>query len=210
MEQIQAAIDCGPQQLALEPAALLHFVEEVREKVTKEQACVLLWDNIKGNHPRQLKVSPVVAIPYKSWAYQSILDPSFALCLTNGGFIPSVNDTTTKLTPRGAIDQLGHCFKGVIRAFAKVEDDTVILMAKWDIQDGFWCLNCRAGEEWNFCYVLPQQEGKPTQLVVPTSLHMGWVESPPYFCTALEMTCNITVEYIETQIGSLPAHKFES
>jgi hypothetical protein len=44
--------------------------------------------------------------------------------------IPSVNETTTKLALHGAIDQLGHCLKRVIHAFAKVADDAVILLAK--------------------------------------------------------------------------------
>jgi hypothetical protein len=38
---------------------------------------------------------------------------------------------------------------------------------------------------------------------------MGWVESPPYFCAASEMGRDMAVEYIETTVGGLPAHKFE-
>ena len=95
-------------------------------------------------------------------------------------------------------------------AFAKADDDAVILLAKWDIQDGFWRLNCRMGEEWNFSYVLPQPEGEPTRLVVPTSLQMGWVESPPYFCATSETARDVAVEYIETPTGSLPPHKLEN
>ena len=49
-------------------------------------------------------------------------------------------------------------------------------MAKWDINDGFWHLNCEEGEEWNFAYILPQHEGQSTLLVVPNSLQMGWIE----------------------------------
>ncbi len=79
LEEIQAAIDRGPHQSALEPEAIEHFAEEVQDKVDKGQARVVLWDEIKGSHPRQLKVSPVAAIPHKSRAYQSILDLSFAL-----------------------------------------------------------------------------------------------------------------------------------
>jgi len=151
-------------------------------------------------------VSPVAAIPHKSRAYRSILDLSFALRLEDGGVVESVNNTTEKLAPRGAIDQLGHSLKRIIHAFAEADDDAVILMAKWDIQDGFWRLNCRAGEEWNFCYVWPQAPGEPCRLVVPTSLQMGWVESPPYFCAASETARDVAVEYIETPIGSLPQH----
>ena len=194
-----AAIDRGPHRSALELEALRHFNDEVQEKVAKGQAQVVLWDDIKGNHPRQLKVSPVVAIPHKSRAYRSILDLSFSLRLTDGSTLPSVNDTTTKLAPRGAIDQLGHCLRRIIHTFAEAED----------IQDGFWRLNCRQGEEWNFSYVLPQPEGEPIRLVVPTSLQMGWVESPPYFCAASETARDVAVDYIETPAGSLSPHKHE-
>jgi hypothetical protein len=79
---------------------------------------------------------------------------------------------------------------------------------KWDIQDGFWRLNCH-GEEWNFCDIWPQKPGEPCRLVVPTSLQMGWVESPPYFCAAAETARDVAVEYIETTVEGLPAHKFE-
>ena len=207
--EIQAAIDRGPHKSALKLDAIKHFAEEVADKVAKGQARVVLWDDIKENHPHQLKVSPVAAIPHKLRAYRSILDLSFVLRLSDGGVIPSVNDTTEKLAPKGAIDQLGHSLKRIIHAFAETEDDTVILMAKWDIQDGFWRLNCRKGEEWNFCYVWPQAPGEPRRLVVPSSLQMGWVESAPYFCAASETARYVAVEYIETGIGSLPTHKFK-
>ena len=141
VEEIQAAIDRGPHKSALEPDAIAHFAEEVADKVAKGQARVVLWDDIKLNHPPQLKVSPVAAIPHKSRAYRSILDLSFALRLEDGGVVESVNDTTEKLAPRGAIDQLGHSLKRIIHAFTEANDDAVILMAKWDIQDGFWWLN---------------------------------------------------------------------
>jgi hypothetical protein len=94
---------------------------------------VVLWDDIKSNHPRQLKVSPVAAIPHKSWAYRSILDLSFKLCLEDGGIVEWVKDTTEKWAPKGAIGQLEHSFKRLIHAFAKADDDAVILLAKWDI-----------------------------------------------------------------------------
>jgi hypothetical protein len=70
-------------------------------------------------------------------------------------------------------------------------------------------LECREGEEWNFAYVLPQLAGQPVGLVVPTSLQMGWVELPPYFCAAMETTQDIAMDYLETGIGTRPQHKFE-
>ncbi len=82
-------------------------------------------------------------------------------------------------------------------------------MAKWDIKDGFWQMDCREGKEGNFSYVLPQPEGQPVRLVVPTSLQMGWVESPSYFCAATETARDTASDYIEIEIGTKPRHKFE-
>ncbi len=120
-----------------------------------------------------------------------------------------MSDTTEKMAPAGAIYQIGECLSRIIHAFAEADNDTKIFMAKWDIKDGFWQMDCTAGEEWNFAYVLPQEEGQPTTLMVPTSLQMGWVESSPYFFAATETSHNISNEYIETKVNSLYCHKFE-
>ena len=208
LEQMEAAIARGPHQLALVPAALAHFREEVEEKVRLKQARVVEWETIRHNPPPQLKISPVAAIPHNSKPYRSILDLSFRLRLEDGGVIQAVNDTTTKTAPQGACDQIGHALKRLIHAFAEAGEDEKVFMAKWDIKDGFWRLDCQSGEEWNFAYVLPQEEGMPVKVVVPTSLQMGWIESPPYFCTASETARDIAVEYCEMAVGSLPTHKF--
>jgi hypothetical protein len=68
-------------------------------------------------------------------------------------------------------------------------------------------MDCEVGKENNFACVLPQDKGKSITLVVPTSLQMGWVESPPYFCASSETARDIAAEYCDTLIGSLPLHK---
>jgi hypothetical protein len=119
-----------------------------------------------------------------------------------------VNDITKKTAPKGAIDQIGEALSCIIHAFAEADKNAKIFMAKWDIKDGFWRMDCAEGEEWNFAYVLPQAEGKPTKLVVLTSLQMGWVESPPYFCVATETSRDVAMDYTENPINLLPPHKF--
>jgi hypothetical protein len=69
-------------------------------------------------------------------------------------------------------------------------------------------MDCPAGEEYNFAYVFPQEEEMPITLIVPTLLQMGWVESPPYFCAAIETVRDVTLNYCNTPIGCLPCHKF--
>ena len=95
----------------------------------------------------------------------------------------------------------------LIHAFAEAPDCANIFQAKWDIKDGFWRLDCKEGEEWNFCYVLPQKPCMPIKLVVPTLLQMGWIEYPPYFCTFSETGRDVAEKYIDTQVGSLEEHK---
>jgi hypothetical protein len=51
-----------------------------------------------------------------------------------------------------------------------VEDNANMFMAKWDIKDGFWGMDCAKGEEWSFAYLLPQARDQPIHLVVPKSL----------------------------------------
>ena len=72
--------------------------------------------------------------------FQSIIDLSFCLWLKNSIFIESVNNTTVKMAPQGALDQLVHALSlsRIIHAFAKAKEDAKIFMAKWDIKDGFW------------------------------------------------------------------------
>ncbi len=175
------AVAHEPHQSALSPEALAHFAEEATKKVRTKQARIVLWDEIKDNPLKQLKISPIAAIPHKSKAFRSILYLSFQLRLQNGGILASVNDTTEKRAPKGAIDQIRDCLSRIIHAFAEADQNAKVFMAKWDIKDGFWRMDCEEGEEWNFAYVLPQPEGEPIKLVIPTSLQMGWVKSPPYF-----------------------------
>lgn len=208
-QQIWEAVERGPHVSALSAEALEHFREEAREKVATGQAQIVDWDEIKDNPPQQMKLSPIAAIPHKSKAFRSILDLSFSLRLRDGTTLPSVNESTTKTAPGGAINQLGHALQRIIHAFAEATDDDKIFMAKWDIKDGFWRLDANAGDEWNFSYVLPQPPGEPVKIVIPTSLQMGWVESPPYFCAATETSRDIATTYCETEIGTLPSHKFD-
>jgi hypothetical protein len=192
----------------LDPEAIEQLRTEIEEKERSGQCKVVLWDEIKDNLPEQLKVSPLAMIPHKSRKFRAILDLSFRLRLKNGGVVPSVNEGTTLEAPAAAIDQMGHALSRIIHAFAEAGEDDKIFMAKFDIKDGFWRLDCQEGEEWNFAYVLPQPEGEPIRLVVPTSLQMGWVESPPYFCAASETARDVATQYAEAPLGLLEEHKF--
>jgi len=46
-----------------------------------------------------------------------------------------------------------------------------IVIAKWDIKDGFWWLVVSEEDLWNFCYMLPRwNKDDPIEIVWPTCL----------------------------------------
>ena len=169
-----------------------------------DQARIVNGDAIKYSQPTQLKISPIAAISHKSHGFCSILDLSFNLRLKNDDNLHSVSNTTIKTAPKGTLDQLGHALSWIIYPFAESNDMCYakIFMAKWDIKDGFWCICCKEGAKCHFTYVLPQQTRATIKPVVPTSLQMGWVEFPPYFCGAPETAHDIAMDYTNTPIGS--------
>jgi hypothetical protein len=131
--EICKAIERGPHCSALSPDAIAHFAAEADKMVRTNQGRLVLWDTIKDNSPKELTISLIAAIPHKSKAFRSILDLLFRLRLANGGVRSAVNNT---------INQIGKCLARIIHAFAEAEEDAKIFMAKWDIKDGFWRMDC--------------------------------------------------------------------
>ena len=80
-----------------------NFALEAEENVCTKQARLVLWDDIKDCPPKELKISPIAAIPHKSKVFRSILDLSFRLRLKNGGVKESVNETAEKTSSAGEI-----------------------------------------------------------------------------------------------------------
>ena len=179
--QHDAAIRYGAHASATSPDAIAQLTKEINEKLLLSQVKLIPWTSIRHNPPRQLKISPIAMVPHKSRRFRVILDLSFSPKDEQQQRIPSVNSTTVKTAPAASIDQLGQALARIIHAFATAPLADPIYMAKWDIKDGFWRLDCAPGMEWNFTYLLPSRDTNDPLLVVPTALQMGWIESPAYF-----------------------------
>ena len=141
-----------------------------------KRANLVLYDDIKFNIPKQIKVSLIAAITHKFKAFISILDLSFSLKLAPQGHVLSVNFKKLKTAPGGAIHHIGHALLQLIHAFVEAWEGADMFQAKWDIMDGFWSLYCKEGEEWNFFCVLPQKPVMHITLVVTMLLQIGWIE----------------------------------
>jgi hypothetical protein len=207
-DKIWVAVAQGPHQSALSTAAIAHSAAEATEKVCTKQARIVAWEDIKDDSPEQLKILPIASILYKLKDFRSIVDLSFRHCLAISGVRVAVNNTTIKTAPKGAIDQIGECMSRIIHRFSKMEPTAKVFMAKLDMKGSFWWMDCEEGEEWNFAYILPQLEVEPIKLMIPTSLQMGWVESPPSFSAATETALDVTTECFQMPVSSLPTHKF--
>jgi len=139
---MQAAINRGPHQSALVSDAINKLQSEVAEKVGCRQAWLVDWLDINDNPPQELKISPISMIPHTSCKYCTILNLSFSLWLEDRSRIPLVNENNIKTAPAGTINQMGHSLARIIHAFALTSRDEKVFMAKWDIEDSLWCLNC--------------------------------------------------------------------
>jgi len=207
-EQIQAAIKSGAHPSACTPKAAACLHAKTMEKVKQGFAKVIPWSTLRKNPPKNLKISPLAAVPHKSQQYWAILDLSFNLRV--GGIpLPSVNETTQPIVPHDSMQQLGNVLPCIIAAITTAAPDNgPIFFTKWDIKDGFWCMVVSMEDAWNFCYVLPGTNNEDLLIVVPTSLQMGWCESPPFFCMATETARDIANK-LRTSTTPLPPHPLE-
>ena len=93
------AVIRGPYISALQPDTMAQLAVEVDAKEKKGQCQRMLWDDTKDNPSPEMKVSPLAMIPYKPCLFRAILDLPFAIRLSSGKNIQSVNETTEKTAP---------------------------------------------------------------------------------------------------------------
>lgn len=208
LEQIEAAIARGAHSSAKEQDAAEYAWREAEEKAARGYCQIYKWKDLKLNCPKELKISPLAAIPHKSRAYRLLLDLSFGVKM-DGTTKPSVNETTVQTAPHHALDYIGTALPRIIHAVATAATNTPCLFAKADIKDGFWRVFVEEAGRWNFAYVLPPRS--PTEephIVVPNSTQMGWVESMYFFCAASETARDVSQQLLNKP--PLPQHPLEN
>jgi hypothetical protein len=154
----------------------------------------------------------VAVIPQEGRRGRIILDLSFAVCPTQqknqrkAGTIPqeAVNDTTVSLAPKTPVRKIGKVLPRIFEFMAKTSEGQEILLSKADLSDGFWRIIVQEDVRWNFCYVMPDPPVAPIPIVVPSTLQMGWMESPQYFCAATETGWDFIQWSIDQKIDCLP------
>ncbi len=187
---IKAAVTRGPHPTAPTPKAVALFEEDIEYQRKAGFCKVIPWEEIKRRCPPNLKISPVAAVPQVGRRPRIILDLSFPVYQEVDGVITatqaSVNDTTALQAPSAAVNEIGKVLPRLLSYMRDTPAGLHILMSKLDISNGFWQLIVCGTDCYNFAYVLPQREGKPCKIVVPSAVQMGWVESPALFCAVTE------------------------
>jgi hypothetical protein len=209
---IIAAITRGSHPTAKKPEARRYLINQTLDKVKENFAKITRWGDIKDDIPPNLKISPIAMIPHKSRDYRAILDLSFQIRV-KGIRQPSVNQATNKLAPQKAMAGLGKALLRVIQTMAtNYNTQSPFVFAKCDIKDGFWRMVVSEKDSWNFCYTIPPPSKhtpiENIEIVVPTSLQMGWCESPPFFCAATETGRDIIAELFK-RLDQLHSHPME-
>ena len=77
--------------------------------------------------------------------------------------------------------------------------------SKHDVKDGFYRMFLNLKDCLRLSLVLPKYEGEDQLTAVPMSCTMGWVQSPPTFCTVSETVCDRANEHSGT--ASAPDHR---
>ncbi len=121
----------------------------------------------------------------------------------------SVNDTTVLQAPSASVKEIGQVLSCLLHYMQDTPAGLHILFCKLDISNSFWHLIVWEEDSFNFAYALPQREGEPVWIVVPSAVQMGWVESPPMFCTVTESVGDLTQHLVNTNVD-LPPHPFEA
>ena len=212
INELEQAITNGAHKSARIDKAATACRKEALERVRDGRMRIVNWNDIKHNPPKNLKISPIAAIPHKSRDYRMILDLAFALKLENGSDLQSVNDASDKtLAPHHSMYELGNVIPRIIQEMAAAPNNGVpILFTKIDLKDGYWRMVINEDDAWNFAYVIPpKNETDDIKLVIPDALQMGWSESPPFFCAATETARDLAEQYYGQDIPC-PAHTDEN
>jgi hypothetical protein len=102
-----------------------------------------------------------------------------------------VNTHSLDVAPQAAM-QFGHTWNRFLQQLAYANPRFgPPLIAKLDLADGYYRVPLSASAALELAVVLPS-DGSPEPLIgIPLSLPMGWLHSPPYFCSFTETVADL-------------------
>ncbi|KAI2513452.1 hypothetical protein MHU86_926 [Fragilaria crotonensis] len=132
-------------------------------------------------HWPRLRISPLGVVPQRDRCPRLIVDYTFS----------GVNGETVLLAPREAM-QFGRVLQRILTNIVHADPRYgPVHMVKIDIADGFYRVWLQIADIPQLGVALPTTPGCDPLVAFPLALPMGWVESPPYFTSLTETSCDL-------------------
>ena len=215
---IDQALLAGPHVSALTEAAVELLWDDIQYQVDAGFVKIVPESVLLAHGaPEDLKISRVAVVPQESRRDRIILNLSAQVVFPGSRRAPkrvhpSVNETTTPAEDQAAVKRLGQAAKALLGFMHDADPMWEVLWQKVDLSDGFWRMVVEAGKEMNFVFQMPARPGDTERyFVVPSSLQMGWMNSPPYFCAGTESTRKMALRVMALTVdsGIAEPHRFE-
>jgi hypothetical protein len=100
-----------------------------------------------------------------------------------------VNNTTDPAKDQSGVEALGPALPSILKFMFDTD------WKKIGLSDGFWHMITSTGAKHNFAFQMPTRATDTDKFfVVPSSLQMGWKNSPAYFCIAMQTSTQELVQ----------------
>ena len=150
-------------------------------------------------HLPKLQLSPIGVVPQRDRRPRTIIDYSF-----NG-----VNQDTVRLAP--ASMQFGRALHRVLQKVRQADRrHGPVFLSKIDMADAYMRVPLQIGSVAMLGALLPKHRNEPPMVAFPLVLPMGWVESPPYFCTVSETITDLTNQALQERPLPERPHRLET
>ena len=192
-------IERGCHKSANEHAEFLR--EELSEFVESKYWVVLPYQTVRSLE--HLMLSPAAVKEERERKPRLLCDHSWPWA----GW-PSINDSTIPHAPPEAM-QFGRTLQRVCREVRHANPKFgPVRASKYDIKDGFYRLSLRARDCLRLALVFPKFPNEEQLVAIPLSTTMGWVQSPPTFCTMSETVCDLANRATRLKLPEQP-HRLE-
>ena len=151
---------------------------EMADFVRKGYWMVLPYEDVR--HLKNLRLSPMGCIPQRDRRPRLIIDYTWS----------GVNPDTVRLAPDSM--QFG---RALLRVLQRIYDADPrhgpVEMIKVDISDGFYRVWLSVADIPALAVAMPPGPNGEQLVAFPLVLPMGWVQSPPYFCSVTETIADL-------------------
>ena len=154
--------------------------DELADMVKAGHWLVLPYSSVQ--HTTDLQISPQGIVPQRDCWPRPIVNFTFS----------SVNEATVKLAPPESM-QFGKALDRIIQKAADANPQHgKVNLSKYDLADAFMRVGLSPSMILKLAVAVPMTLPDDDPLIaVPMVLPMGWIESPPTFCTVTETIADL-------------------